>query len=212
MEHQHILEALNWRYATKKFDSSKKISPKDLETIKEVLRLTPSSYGLQPWKFLLIENQALRQQLREKSWGQSQVTDASHLIIFCSYLDLNDEHIDSHISNTSVTRNQDIENLAGYGNFVKKTLSNLSPTDISAWSSKQLYIALGQLMLACAEMKIDATPMEGFEPAGYDEILGLKAKNLHATLVCPIGYRHLEDGTQFHKKVRKTKDDIFEII
>jgi nitroreductase len=83
MEHQHILDALNWRYATKKFDSSKKISPKDLETIQEVLRLTPSSYGLQPWKFLLIENQALRQQLREKSWGQSQVTDASHLIVFC---------------------------------------------------------------------------------------------------------------------------------
>lgn len=212
MEHQHILEALNWRYATKKFDSSKKISPKDLETIKEVLRLTPSSYGLQPWKFLLIENQALRQQLREKSWGQSQVTDASHLIVFCSYLDLKEEHIDDHIANTSVTRNQDIENLAGYGNFVKKTLSNLSPTDISTWSSKQLYIALGQLMLACAEMKIDATPMEGFEPAGYDEILGLKAKNLHATLVCPIGYRHLEDGAQFHKKVRKTTEDVFEII
>jgi nitroreductase/dihydropteridine reductase len=212
MEHQHILEALNWRYATKKFDSSKKISPKDLETIKEVLRLTPSSYGLQPWKFLLIENQAIRQQLREKSWGQSQVTDASHLIVFCSYLDLKEEHIDEHISNTSVTRNQDIENLAGYGNFVKKTLSNLSPTDISTWSSKQLYIALGQLMLACAEMKIDATPMEGFEPAGYDEILGLKAKNLHATLVCPIGYRHLEDGAQFLKKVRKEQDDIFEII
>jgi nitroreductase len=212
MKHQHILEALNWRYATKKFDSSKKINPKDLETIKEVLRLTPSSYGLQPWKFLLIENQALRQQLREKSWGQSQVTDASHLIVFCSYLDLSDEHIDSHIANTSVTRNQDIENLAGYGNFVKKTLSNLSPADINTWSSKQLYIALGQLMLACAEMKIDATPMEGFEPAGYDEILGLKAKNLHATLVCPIGYRHLEDVSQFHKKVRKTTDDIFEII
>ena len=212
MEHQHILEALNWRYATKKFDSSKKISPKDLETIKEVLRLTPSSYGLQPWKFLLIENQALRQQLREKSWGQSQVTDASHLIVFCSYLDLKEEHIDEHIANTSITRNQDIENLAGYGNFVKKTLSNLSPTDISTWSSKQLYIALGQLMLACAEMKIDATPMEGFEPVGYDEILGLKAKNLHATLVCPIGYRHPEDGAQFLKKVRKTTEDVFEII
>lgn len=212
MEHQHILDALNWRYATKKFDSSKKISPKDLQTLKEVLRLTPSSYGLQPWKFLIIENQALRQQLREKSWGQSQVTDASHLIVFCSYLDLKEEHIDNHIANTSITRNQDIENLAGYGNFVKKTLSNLSPTDISTWSSKQLYIALGQLMLACAEMKIDATPMEGFEPAGYDEILGLKAKNLHATLVCPIGYRHNDDASQFNKKVRKSNEDVFEVI
>jgi nitroreductase / dihydropteridine reductase len=212
MEHQHILDALNWRYATKKFDSSKKISTKDLETLKEVLRLTPSSYGLQPWKFLIIENQALRQQLREKSWGQSQVTDASHLIVFCSYLDLKEEHIDNHIANTSITRNQDIANLAGYGNFVKKTLSNLSPNDISTWSSKQLYIALGQLMLACAEMKIDATPMEGFEPAGYDEILGLKAKNLHATLVCPIGYRHVEDDAQFNNKVRKSGEEVFETI
>jgi nitroreductase len=132
--------------------------------------------------------------------------------VFCSYLDLKEEHIDNHIANTSITRNQDIANLAGYGNFVKKTLSNLSPTEINIWSSKQLYIALGQLMLACAEMKIDATPMEGFEPAGYDEILGLKAKNLHATLVCPIGYRHIEDVAQLHKKVRKTSEDIFEII
>lgn len=212
MEHQHIIEALNWRYATKKFDSSKKISPKELETLKEVLRLTPSSYGLQPWKFLIIENQALRQQLREKSWGQSQVTDASHLIVLCSYINVQDEHIDGHVSNTALVREQDPSLLAGYGNFMKKTINQLSEEQTKIWSSKQVYIALGQLMLACASMKIDATPMEGFEPEGYDEILGLKAKNLHATLVCPIGYRHAEDAAQFNKKVRKSTEELFEIF
>ena len=99
-----IIDNLNWRYATKKFDSSKKVSQENLETLLEVLRLTPSSYGLQPYKFLIIENPEVREKLKEKSWGQTQITDASHLIVLCSYIDVNETHIDPHITNTASTR------------------------------------------------------------------------------------------------------------
>lgn len=208
----HILDTLNKRYATKKFDPTKKICAEDLNTLKEVLRLTPSSYGLQPWKFLIIENPELRAQLREQSWGQSQVTDASHLIVFCTYTDMTDELIDSHVRNTAETRNLDIANLQGYADFVKKKMQGLTPEQKRTWNSKQAYIALGQFMVACAEMQIDATPMEGFEPEKYNEILGLTEKGLQATLVCAIGYRSADDAAQFSPKVRRPIEDIFEII
>lgn len=207
-----IIDNLNWRYATKKFDSSKKVSQENLETLLEVLRLTPSSYGLQPYKFLIIENPEIREKLKEKSWGQTQITDASHLIVLCSYIDVNETHIDAHISNTANTRGMEVENLKGYSDFMKNTISQLDAEKKQIWNSKQAYIALGQLLHACADLKIDATPMEGYDPAGYDEVLGLKEKNLHASVVCPIGYRSEEDATQHFAKVRKSKEDIIEFI
>lgn len=207
-----IIDNLNWRYATKKFDSSKKVSNENLDTLLEVLRLTPSSYGLQPYMFLVIENKGIREKLKEKSGGQSQVTDASHLIVLCSYLDISDLHIDAHVANTANARGLEAEALKGFGDFMKKTINQLDAEKKQIWNSKQAYIALGQLMHACADMKIDATPMEGFDPAGYDEVLGLTAKNLHATLVCPIGYRSEEDANQHFKKVRKSREDLIEFI
>jgi nitroreductase len=207
-----IIDNLNWRYATKKFDSSKKVSNENLDTLLEVLRLTPSSYGLQPYTFLVIENKEIREKLKEKSWGQSQVTDASHLIVLCSYIDISDHHIDAHVANTAKARGLEVEALKAFGDFMKKTINQLDPEKKQIWNSKQAYIALGQLMHACAEMKIDATPMEGFDPAGYDEVLGLKAKNLHAALVCPIGYRAVDDANQHFKKVRKSREDLIEFI
>jgi nitroreductase len=207
-----IIDNLNWRYATKKFDSSKKVSNENLDTLLEVLRLTPSSYGLQPYTFLVIENKEIREKLKEKSGGQSQVADASHLIVLCSYLDINDLHVDAHVANTANARGLEVEALKGFGDFMKKTINQLDAEKKQIWSSKQAYIALGQLMHACADMKIDATPMEGFDPAGYDEVLGLTAKNLKATLVCPIGYRAVDDANQHFKKVRKSREDLIEFI
>lgn len=207
-----IIDNLNWRYATKKFDSSKKVSQENLDILQEVLRLTPSSYGLQPYKFLFIENKEIREKLKEKSWGQPQVTDASHLLVLCSYIDMKEEHIDAHVVNTANTRGMDVEALKGYSDFMKNTIGQLDVEKKQIWNSKQAYIALGQLLHACAELKIDATPMEGFDPAGYDEVLGLKEKNLHASLVCPIGYRSEEDANQHFKKVRKSKEDLIEFI
>lgn len=208
----NILQKLNWRYATKKFDPTKKISDEDLGILKEVLRLTPSSYGLQPWKFLIIENPSLRAELKLHSWGQAQVTDASHLIVICTYIDMSTEFIDSHIKHTAEQRNIEADKLQGYGNFVKKKMDELTLDQKRIWNSKQAYIALGQFMLACAEMQIDATPMEGFEPEKYNEILGLTERGLQATLVCPIGYRSQEDTAQFNPKVRRPIEDLFEVI
>lgn len=210
--HQYLIDKYNWRYATKKFDPTKKISEQDLDTLKEVLRLTPSSYGLQPWKFLIIENKELRNELRTHSWGQSQVTDASHLIVLCTYLRTTDEHVDQHIENTANTRNVEVSSLSGYGNFVKKKLSELDDETMKFWNIKQAYIALGHLLSACAALKIDATPMEGFEPEQYDAVLHLKEKGLYPALVCPIGYRSSEDPAQHNKKVRKSIEDLFEVI
>jgi nitroreductase len=211
-KNKEIIENLNWRYATKKFDATKKICQEDLDTLKESLRLTPSSYGLQPWKFLIIENKELRSKLREHSWGQAQVTDASHLFVLCTYTDVTDQFIDEHIANTAVIRNVDPATLQGYGNFVKTKMKELSADQKKNWNSKQAYIALGQLMTVCAELRIDATPMEGFEPDKYNEILGLNERGLHATLVCPVGYRSEEDAAQHTIKVRKPTADVFDVI
>ena len=205
-----ILESLNWRYATKKFDATKKVSSEDIETLTEVLRLTPTSYGLQPIKFLVIENPDIRAKLFEKSYGQAQVVDASHLIVMCAYNDVNDSDIDAYVQNTATVRETPVEQLAGFGQYMKQTLGNLDATQKNVWASKQAYIALGQFLVACADLKIDATPMEGFQPEGYDEVLGLNEKNLHAVLVCPIGYRAEDDQFQHLKKVRKPKADIIE--
>lgn len=207
-----IIEDLNWRYATKKFDTSKKIAPSDLEVIKESLRLTPSSYGLQPIQFLIVENVSLRQELVPASYGQLQISDASHLIVICAYNDLTETDVDMYVNNVISTRKTDPERVRNYGGFIKKTFAEMSAEDKLIWATNQAYIALGQLLHTCANLRIDATPMEGFIPERYSEILGLKSKNLTPILVCPIGYRHAEDTTQHFNKVRKDQTELFEVI
>lgn len=207
-----IIEDLNWRYATKKFDPKKKISQQQLDTLLEVLRLTPTSYGLQPFKFLVVENQTIREKLKEKSWGQSQITDASHLIILSAYIDLHDYHVDELMQNTTDTRELEPSVLSNYSDFLKGTIAKLEQTKKKEWNSKQVYIALGYLLQACAQLRIDSIPMEGFDAEGYDEILDLKSKNLHALVVCPIGFRAEDDSSQHWKKVRKSHDELVEFI
>ena len=209
---QKIIEDLTWRYATKKFDPTRKISDTEFDVVKSSLHLVPTSYGLQPFKFLLIESKEVREQLMKASYGQQQVIDASHLIVLCSYRELTEEHIHNYMDNIAATRNIESNTLTGFRDLIKNTSLQLSPDKQLEWMSKQVYIALGQLLHTCASLRIDATPMEGFNADEYDKILGLSEKNLHATLVCPIGYRHPEDPTQHKKKVRKSKDDLFEII
>jgi nitroreductase len=206
-----IIEDLNWRYATKKFDSTKKISDENLETIKESLRLVPSSYGLQPLKFLFIENPSLRQQLIEKSFNQSQITDASHLLVICSLTKISEEYIDKHIQNIAQIRSVSIESISGFGNYVKKQILHLKDEYVAEWNAKQAYIALGQLLQTCANLRIDATPMEGFEKEAYNEILELEKEGLQVILVCPMGYRSQEDTNQFLTKVRHPLENLFEI-
>lgn len=199
----------NWRYATKKFDSSKKIAAEDLATLKEAIRLSASAYGLQPYKIIIVENPALRAQLQPAAWGQSQIVDASHLIVFANIVDFGEEGIDSYIKDLTATRNIPMEAVQGYADFMKSKIIPLPVETRNTWTSKQTYLALGNLMNAAAELKIDVTPMEGFDPAQFNQILGLDKLGLNASLVATVGYRHADDDTQHYAKVRKSNEELF---
>ena len=207
-----LLENLKWRYATKQYDSSKKVSTEDLKIIQEAIQLSASSYGLQLYKILNIESPEIREKLKEASWGQTQITDASNLFVFCNYDDVTDDHIDEYLNLNANTQGIDVATLSGYGDFMKSKVTVL-PTEIKqAWTAKQTYIALANALAACAELKIDSTPMEGFDPEAYGTILGLKEKGLKASVVLAVGYRNDEDTTQHYKKVRKSIESLFESI
>ena len=208
----HFIENQKWRYATKKFDATKKVTASDLETLKEAIQLSTSSYGLQLYKVFIIENPEVRAQLQPASWGQSQIVDASHLIVFANLVDVQDNHIDEYVNNIATTRGLSVEDLKGYSGFMKSKIVPLPVEQKAVWTSKQTYLALGNLLNAAAELKIDVTPMEGFEPEKYNEILGLNALGLNASLVAAVGYRHEEDATQHYAKVRKPKQELFTTI
>ncbi|GGK34281.1 NAD(P)H-dependent oxidoreductase [Yeosuana aromativorans] len=207
-----LLKNLKWRYATKKFDTTKKVSSDDLEKLKEAVQLSVSSYGLQLYKVLIIENIEIREQLKPVSWNQSQITDSSHLFVFCNYIDVSDNAIDDFIKQTAEIRGLDLERLNGYGDFIKTKLAEKSQEEKTSWLKSQIYIALGNLLNACAELKIDACPMEGFEPEAYNKILNLEAQGLNAVVIAPVGYRHQEDHTIGAKKVRKPFNLLFQEI
>jgi nitroreductase len=204
-----FIENQNWRYATKKFDASKKITTEDLNTLKEAIRLTASSYGLQPYKIIIVENPELRAKLQPAAYGQAQVVDASHLIVFANELNFGAEGIDNFAKTISETREIPLESIQGYVDYMKGNIVGLPEEARDIWSAKQTYIALGNLLNSAAELKIDTTPMEGFIPAQVNEILGLDKLGLNATLLATIGYRHEEDTTQHYKKVRKSNEDLF---
>ncbi|WP_130736210.1 NAD(P)H-dependent oxidoreductase [Flavobacterium sp. J27] len=204
-----FIENQKWRYATKKFDATKKITAEDLTTLKEAIQLSTSSYGLQPYQVFIIENPELRAKLQPVSWGQSQIVEASHLIVFANFTDVTENHIDSYVANMVQTRGLTIEDIKPYADFMKSKLVNLPAEAKTVWTSKQTYLALGNLLNAAAELKIDVTPMEGFEPEKYNEILGFNALGLNASLVATLGYRHEEDATQHYAKVRKPNEELF---
>ena len=204
-----FIDHQNWRYATKKFDSTKKISTEDLNTLKEAIRLSSSSYGLQLYKVLIVENPELRAKIQPAAWGQSQIVDASHLIVFANQTNVTEADIDGYLKNVAETRNIPETALSGYGDFMKGGILSRSDDDKANWTSKQTYLALGNLLNAAAELKIDVTPMEGFVPAQVNEILGLNELGLNATLIATVGYRHEEDATQYQKKVRKSNEELF---
>ncbi len=201
-----LLDNLKWRYATKKFDATKKISAADLNTLKEAVRLAASSYGLQPYKVIIVENPEIREKLKAAAYGQTQITDASQLFIFANDLNAGPESVAAYIKNISETRGVPAEALGGFADMMNGVISNLSQEAKNIWTAKQTYIALGTLLAAAAELKIDATPMEGFNPAAFNEILGFDKLGLNASVIATVGYRHDEDDTQHYKKVRKSHE------
>ncbi|WP_445454605.1 NAD(P)H-dependent oxidoreductase [Flavobacterium sp. 25HG05S-40] len=205
----NFIKNANWRYATKKFDTNKKVSNEDLETLKEAIQLSVSSYGLQPYKVIFVDNPELRAKIQPAAWGQSQIVDASQLVVFANITNFGEEQIDAYINNVVTTRGLSAEDLKGYADFMKSKITTLSEENRNTWTSKQTYIALTNLLNAAAELKIDVTPMEGFDPALVNEILGLEKMGLNASLLATIGYRHDEDATQNYAKVRKSKEELF---
>ncbi|MGB5509156.1 NAD(P)H-dependent oxidoreductase, partial [Robiginitalea sp.] len=187
------LEALQWRYATKQFDASRRISEGDLASLQEAIRLSASSYGLQPYTVLVISDKELREKLRSACWNQSQITDASHVFVFAGKKDFEQDLIDSYLNLVSTTRNLPLDSLSGYGDFMKSKLLELPQASKASWSSHQAYLAAGNLLSAAASLQIDTCPMEGFEKEAVDAILNLGEKGLTTALIVPVGYRHESD-------------------
>jgi nitroreductase len=204
-----VLAQLQWRYAVKKFDPSKKIPADAWDVLEQSLMLTPSSFGLQPWKFFVVENPGLRQELLANSWNQAQVVEASHLVVLAIKKEMGDAEVDRYIQDMSDKRNVPIDGLAGLNKMIKGFMANPDKgftTD--EWAIRQVYIAIGQFMTSAAMLGIDTCPMEGFNPAKYDEILGLTAQGYASVLVCPAGYRATDDKYAVMPKVRYDRSEV----
>lgn len=206
-----LVEALQWRYATKAFDAARTIPAALWSSLEQTLVLSPSSYGLQPWKFLVIDDPALRSELRPFSWNQSQITDASHLVVFLAKRTIDGADLDRLIEATSTIRVQPIEQLAFYRSMMQKDLLD-GPRSalIDQWSTNQLYIALGTFMTAAALLGIDTCPIEGFSPPDYDRLLGLDASPYRSAVVCAAGYRSADDKYASLAKIRYTAAELIE--
>lgn len=204
-----LIDKLQRRYATKKFDPTKKLSAKQLDDLLSAVQLSPSSYGLQSYKVLVVEDPAIREQLREAAHGQSQITDASQVLVFASETAIDEALVNKYVDNIALTRHVDRTHLAGFENTMVGTVNRLSEDQKIAWSHKQAYIALGVLLTAAAEMGIDACPMEGFQAGKFDEILGLREKGLTVSVIAPIGFHAEDDGYSHLAKVRRPKEEMF---
>lgn len=203
ISHMNIIESLNWRYATKKFNTNKLVSNEKLAILKEAFTLTATSYGLQPLKMLVISNKEIQSKLVEYSYNQVQVAQASHVLVLCTENTIDESFIRACFENEKSIRGTADDVLEGFRSYLINDFANKSDDEIKLWATKQAYIALGNLLTVCAVEKIDACPMEGFVPDKYDEILSLKLKGLSSVLVLPIGYRADDDMFSTLKKVRK---------
>ena len=204
-----FLSKLNTRYATKVFDSTKKIPEQDLANLLEAIRLSASSFGLQPYRVLVVEDPAIRKELRKVAWDQSQITDASALLVFAVKYGTDGTTVDEFVDLVSDTRNVTKESLAAYGNMMKGSIHTQSLEQIETWVSKQAYIALGFGLVSAAVMGIDSCPMEGFNPSAFDKILDINKIGLKSKVLLAVGYRSSKDGYQQLAKVRQKKQDLF---
>ena len=208
-----LLENLNWRYATKKFDSTKTIAAETWAALEDSLVLTPSSYGLQPWKFWVITNTELREQLKPLSWNQAQVTDCSHYVVFAIKKNLSLEHLDHFIARTAEVRGITVEAIAGYRNIMASdVVYGPRSLTVNEWATRQVYIALGNFMTSAAMIGVDTCPMEGIEAPKYDKLLGLSEKGYATVVACAAGYRAEDDKYANLAKVRFLKDEVIETL
>lgn len=201
-----VIEALTFRYATKQFDPARKIDAKTWDALEQSLVLTPSSFGLQPWKFIIITDAALREKLVPHTWNQRQVADCSHLVVMAVQKSMDEAYLDRFIARIAEVRAVTAERLTGYRGVMAGSLATMT----TEWAAKQAYLALGQFMLAAALLGIDTCPMEGFLPDKYDELLELEPRGLTTAVLCPAGYRASTDKYAAAAKVRFAADDVIE--
>jgi nitroreductase len=206
----HLLESLNFRYATKKFDATRQIPEDAWNVLEQALVLAPSSFGLQPWKFLVINDPALRDRLRKHSWGQAQITEASRLVVFTTRTDMTEPDVDRFMSRLAAVQERDPATLEGYRNIVVSFSAAMNREARHAWNARQTYIALGQFMTAAAVIGIDTCPIEGFDPAGYDVELDLADSGYTTTVVCAAGYRSQDDKYAATPKARFPLEELIE--
>jgi len=194
---------LRWRYATKKFDPTQKLPDEIVDSILESANLTATSYGLQPYRFVLLHDPEIQEQLVASSFFQRQVADASHVIIIAIRTDIHEDFIRQYIVLKEQQQNLPAGSMQAYGELMVKSMMGMSESQRLDWAARQAYLAMGTLLVACAVHQVDACPMEGFRPSEYNEKLRLTEQNLHAQLVLPIGYRAATDEAQFMPKVRR---------
>lgn len=202
-----VLEALSWRYATKKFDPTKKIDDATWSALEQAAVLAPSSFGLQPWKFVVVTNPDVKAKLRPAAFNQSQITECSHLVVFCRRTPVAPHDVDRHLDRVVEVRKVARETLSGYRDSMLGTVNGLTPEQIDAWAAHQTFIALGVFLTSAAMMGVDACPMGGFQGPKFDEILGLKEKGYAATVLAASGYRAADDPIAKFAKVRWTIED-----
>lgn len=210
----NLIESLNWRYATKKMNGTK-ISNTDLETILETIRLSASSYGMQPYHVLVIENQEIKKQMQPMAYGQSQIVDSSHLLVFCALNSISETHIDEYLQAYSNSTGMPMEKLIAFGmkDRMMQSIVALPQNEQYHWAAKQAYIALGSGIIAAANLQIDATPMEGYIANQVDDLLGLPEKNLRSVALLALGYRDAEnDMMSKSPKFRWSKEKLFTTI
>ncbi len=204
-----LLEALHWRYATKKFDPTRKIPAETWAALEQVLVLAPSSFGIQPWKFIVVTDPAVRAKLVPASWGQTQPVEASHHVVFAVKKGVGEPEITHYIARTAEVRGLSVQSLEGFKNVMLGSLQKAAAGGyLDTWQTHQVYIALGQFMTSAAVLGIDACPMEGIDPARYDEILGLTGTGFTTVVTCAAGYRAADDKYAHLPKVRFPVDEV----
>lgn len=207
-----LLQQLHWRYATKKFDPTKTIPEDTIAALASSLVLTPSSFGLQPWQFLVIRDPAIREELLPHSWGQAQVTDCSHLVVLAAKTETTEAEIDRFLERTVAVRGGEIDQLNPYREMMVGFTKNMDQADCLQWAKLQTYIALGQLMASAAVLGIDACPMEGIAPSEYDRILKLPAQGYTTSVACALGYRADDDKYATAPKVRFEESEVVSFL
>lgn len=203
---QKLLRPLTWRYAVKQFDSSRQVPPETWQALEQSLILTPSSYGLQPWRFIVITDPAVKSQLPAISWNQPQPQDCSHMVVFAARRTMDASYIDNFFAHLRTERHLPADAMSGYRNMLVGTVEKM-PSHLD-WNSRQVYIALGQLMLAAAMLEVDTCPMEGIVHHEYDKLLGLVGGDYTTVVACAVGYRHPRDQQAVAPKVRFAAEDV----